>query len=383
MIMAYKQAFDQAGTLHEPAVTTSANKNRGQPLPQWQRMLTHSITTAEQLAHHLLVDCQALQEVIERYPLRINPYYHSLIQKPGDAIWKQVVPDERELLDTDGMEDPLAEDTYSPVPNITHRYPDRVLFLVSNQCAVHCRFCTRKRKIGKQFAVSHKTINEGIAYIRFHREVRDVLISGGDPLLLEDDAIADILASVRSISHVEIIRIGSRVPCVLPQRITGRLSKTLRKFHPLYINTHFNHPDEITPEAVKACALLHDAGIPLGCQTVLLKGVNDDPAVMQQLMQKLLAIRVKPYYLHQMDLAQGTGHFRTSIKTGLRIIQSLCGHTSGMAVPHFVIDLPGGGGKVPLLPEYVTGMKNGKLLIKNFQGKIFRYPLHAEDRRKF
>ena len=190
--------------------------------------------------------------------------------------------------------------------------------------------------------------------------------------------LSDILASVRSIPHVEIIRIGSRVPCVLPQRITGRLSKALRKFHPLYINTHFNHPDEITPEVVKACALLHDAGIPLGCQTVLLKGVNDDPVVMQELMQKLLAIRVKPYYLHQMDLAQGTGHFRTSITTGLRIIQSLCGHSSGMGVPQFVIDLPGGGGKVPLLPEYVTGMKNGRLLIKNFQGKIFRYPLHAE-----
>ena len=378
--MAYKTTFNQAAALHIPA---SIEKNRRQPLPQWRRMLNHSITTAEQLAHHFPVDCQALQPVIDCYPLRINPYYLGLIKQPGDSIWKQVVPDEGELLDTDGMEDPLAEDTYSPVPNITHRYPDRVLFLVSNQCAVHCRFCTRKRKIGKQFAVTNKTISEGIAYIRFRREVRDVLISGGDPLILEDEALAEILNAVRSIPHVEIIRIGTRVPCVLPQRITGRLSKTLRKFHPLYINTHFNHPEEITTEAAKACTLLNDSGIPLGCQTVLLKGVNDNPVVMQKLMQKLLAIRVKPYYLHQMDLAQGTGHFRTSIATGLRIIQSLCGHTSGMGVPQFVIDLPGGGGKVPLLPEYVAGIKNGKLLIKNFQGKIFHYPLHAEDSGKY
>jgi len=348
--MAYKSVLKQTSTLYKPA---PALKNRRQPLPQWRRMLKHSITTAGQLAQQFPVDSQALQEVIERYPLRINPYYLGLIQQPGDPIWKQVVPDEKELLDADGMEDPLAEDSYSPVPNITHRYPDRVLFLVSNQCAVHCRFCTRKRKIGKQFAVTHKTISEGIAYIRFHREVRDVLISGGDPLLLEDDAIADILASVRSIPHVEIIRIGSRVPCVLPQRITGRFSKTLRKFHPLYINTHFNHPDEITTEAAKACALLNDSGIPLGCQTVLLRGVNDAPVVMQKLMQKLLMNRVKPYYLHQMDLARGTSHFRTSITTGLRIIQSLCCHNSGMGVPQFVIDLPGGGGKVPLLPEYL------------------------------
>ena len=185
---------------------------------------------------------------------------------------------------------------YSPVPNITHRYPDRVLFLVSNQCAVHCRFCTRKRKIGRQFTVTGKTVSEGIAYIRFHREVRDVLISGGDPLMLADEQLAEILAAMRAIPHVEIIRIGTRVPCVLPQRVTKRLVKTLQRFHPLYINTHFNHPAEITSEAAQACALINDAGIPLGCQTVLLKGVNDDPFVMQQLMQKLLAIRVKPYY---------------------------------------------------------------------------------------
>ena len=362
--------------LQKAATTVLTIQADGRPArTRWQQLAANALTTAEQLARYFPIDREAMQKVIDCYPLRINPYYLSLITMPDDPLWKQVVPDERELLDTMGMEDPLAEEHYSPIPNITHRYPDRVLFLVSNQCAVHCRFCTRKRKIGKQFIVTEKTISEGIAYIRFHREVRDVLISGGDPLLLADEQLAGILASVRAIPHVEIIRIGTRVPCVLPQRVTKRLVKTLRQFHPLYINTHFNHPAEITPEAAGACALVSDAGIPLGCQTVLLHGVNDDPFVMQQLMQKLLTIRVKPYYIHQMDLARGTGHFRTALATGLSIMQALRGHTSGMCVPHFVIDLPGGGGKIPLLPEYVVGEENGTLLVKNFQGKVFSYPL--------
>ena len=344
-------------------------------MPRWERLLKHAITNAAQLAEYFAGDYPALQRVIDRYPLRINSYYLSLIKKPEDPIWKQVVPDERELLDANCMEDPLAEEQYSPVPQIIHRYPDRVLFLVSCQCAVYCRFCTRKRKMGKQHVLTPQAIQDGISYIRFHPEVRDVLISGGDPLLLQDEALCDILAAVRAIPHVEIIRIGTRVPCVLPQRITMRLARMLRKFHPLYVNTHFNHPDEITADAAKACGLLNDAGIPLGCQTVLLKGVNDNPTVMLRLMQKLLAIRVKPYYLHQMDLAKGTGHFRTSITTGLHIMRALNGHVSGMGVPQYVIDLPGGGGKVPLLPEYVVKMKNGTLAVKNREGKIFHYPL--------
>jgi lysine 2,3-aminomutase len=342
---------------------------------RWQQLAANAVTAAGELARSFPIDAQAIETVIGRYPLRINPYYLGLIKEAGDPLWRQVVPDEKELLDTGGIEDPLAEERFSPVPNITHRYPDRVLFLVSNQCAVHCRFCTRKRKIGRQFAVTDKTLSDGIAYIRFHREVRDVLISGGDPLMLEDEQLAGILSAVRAIPHVEVIRIGTRVPCVLPQRVTKRLVKTLQQFHPLYINTHFNHPSEITPEAQQACALLADAGIPLGCQTVLLRGVNDDPAVMRELMRKLLAIRVKPYYIHQMDLARGTGHFRTPLARGISILEALRGHTSGMCVPHFVIDLPGGGGKVPLLPEYVVGEKNGNLLVRNFQGKIFSYPL--------
>jgi len=360
--------------MHRKAATTVLSMQTA-GRTSWQQLAANAVTTAEQLVRCFPIDREAMQKVIDRYPMRISPYYLGLIKEPGDPLWQQVVPDEKELSDTAGMEDPLAEEEYSPVPNITHRYPDRVLFLVSNQCAVHCRFCTRKRKIGKQFTVTDKTLSEGLAYIRFHREVRDVLISGGDPLMLANEQLADILAAVRAIPHVEIIRIGTRVPCVLPQRITKRLVKTLQRFHPLYINTHFNHPEEITPEASQACAMVNDAGIPLGCQTVLLKGVNDNAAVMQQLMQKLLCIRVKPYYIHQMDLARGTGHFRTSLAKGLSIMQALRGHTSGMCVPHFVIDLPGGGGKIPLLPEYVVGEENGTLLVKNFQGKIFRYPL--------
>jgi lysine 2,3-aminomutase len=365
-------------SMHRKAATTALSMQTA-GRTRWQQLAAGAVTTAEQLARCFPVDREALQQVIDRYPMRISPYYFGLIKEPGDPLWQQVVPDERELTDNVGMEDPLAEEEHSPVPNITHRYPDRVLFLVSNQCAIHCRFCTRKRKIGRQFAVTGKTVSEGIAYIRFHREVRDVLISGGDPLMLADEQLAEILAAMRAIPHVEIIRIGTRVPCVLPQRVTKRLVKTLQRFHPLYINTHFNHPAEITSEAAQACALINDAGIPLGCQTVLLKGVNDDPFVMQQLMQKLLAIRVKPYYLHQMDLARGTGHFRTALAIGLSIIQALREHTSGMCVPHFVIDLPGGGGKVPLLPEYVLGEKDGNLLLRNFQGKVFRYPLGKED----
>ncbi len=346
---------------------------------QWQSLLANSITTMGSLCHYFSIEDEDIRTVIERYPLRINHYYLGLIQKPGDPIWKQAVPDVRELHDPEGLVDPLAEEAYSPVPNITHRYPDRVLFLVSNQCAVYCRFCTRKRKTGKQFAVDEKTISEGIAYIRFHREVRDVLLSGGDPLLLEDEALADILSAVRALPHVEIIRIGTRVPCTLPQRVTKRLAGLLRRFQPLYINTHFNHPDEITPEAAQACSRLSDAGIPLGCQTVLLKGVNDNPEIMQRLMRQLLTIRVKPYYLHQGDLTRGTAHFRTSLAAGLRIMQSLRGHASGMCVPHYVIDLPGGGGKVPILPEYVVGEEAGSLLIKNYQGEIFSYPLRSEE----
>lgn len=348
----------------------------------WKKLLSHSITTTDQLAKFYssyAVKKSEIQAVIDRYPMFVNPYFMGLMKHSGGPLWKQAIPDRRELLDTQGIHDPLAEDRFSPVPNIIHRYPDRVLFIVSNRCAMYCRFCTRKRKIGKEFIVNDKTIEQGITYIRSHRNIRDVLLSGGDPLLLEDDFLAKILQDLRSIPHIEIVRISTRVPCLLPQRITKNLANLFKQVHPVYIHTHFNHPDEITPEAARACVILADAGIPLGCQTVLLRGVNDTPWIMKQLMQKLVAIRVRPYYLHHMDLTRGTKHFRTTIQTGLSIIKALNGYTSGICVPHYVIDLPGGGGKVPLLPHYVVGLKKQELLLSNFQGKIFKYRVDQED----
>ncbi len=276
----------------------------------------------------------------------------------------------------------LAEDKDSPVNIIVHRYPDRCLFLVSHTCASFCRFCTRKRKVGNPEKISRQYIDEGIAYIQAHPEICDVVISGGDPLMLEDDLIEHILSSIRKIKHVEIMRIGSRVPCVLPHRITNKLVNMLKKYHPLFMNVHFNHPDELTPLAVKALAKLANAGIPLGNQTVLLKGVNDDPEVMKKLMQKLLAARVRPYYIYQADMVFGTDHLRTSVKKGLEIIKALRGWTSGLAVPHFVIDAPNGGGKIPLLPNYVEEMGDSEVVLKNYKGTVHRYVIAESEREK-
>ena len=305
----------------------------------------------------------------------INPYYLSLIKHKGDAIYRQCIPDIREITDERGLEDPLHEEALSPVPGLTHRYPDRVLLLISARCAMYCRFCNRKRKVGRPSMVTKESVREGLAYIRSHHEIRDVLLSGGDPLLLGNRDLYLILKELRSISHVEIIRIGTRVPCTLPQRVTPQLAEMLKKFHPLYVHTHFNHPSEITAHASLACKRLADAGIPLGCQTVLLKGINDDPIIIKELMQKLLTIRLRPYYLFQADLAKGTSHFWTPISKGPAIMAGLQGHTSGLCVPHFAIDLPGGGGKVPLLPEYIMGVDGDSLLIKNYMGKEYRYPI--------
>ncbi len=324
-----------------------------------------------------------LEEVTGAYPVCINSYIAGMLKGPGDPLWRQFVPDSAELEDTTGMIDPLAEDSHAPAPNITHRYPNRVLFLVSNRCAVHCRFCTRKRKIGRSFDVTPDTIGQGIDYISRSRQVRDVLLSGGDPLLLPTAQLADILGRLRAIPHVDIIRIGTRVPGVLPDRITARLARTLARAHPLYVNTHFNHPAEITPQARRACALLAEAGIPLGCQTVLLKGVNDSGEIMRELMQALLGMRVRPYYLHHMDCTRGTAHFRTSLTTGLAIVGALRSHVSGMSVPHYVIDLPGGGGKVPLTPDYIQAVDGNRLLIKNFRGDLYGYDICPQDAETF
>ncbi|MGD9211322.1 MAG: KamA family radical SAM protein [Desulfobacteraceae bacterium] len=340
---------------------------------EWRALDRDAITTPEELSKALNVDVTKIRQVQKQFPFRVNRYYLSLIREVGDPIWKQAIPDPKELINN-GFEDPLAEEHDSPVPNITHRYPDRVLFYVSSLCAMYCRFCTRKRKVSDPKSVYDNGIESGLKYIREHKIIRDVIVSGGDPLLLTNKKIEYILKSLRRIQHIEIIRIGTRTPVTLPQRITAKLCEILKQYHPLYINTHFNHPREITPESKKACARLADAGIPLGNQTVLLKGVNDTPQVMKKLLQMLLTIRVKPYYIYQVDLVKGTEHFRTPVQTGLNIIQAVRGYTSGMAVPHFVIDAPGGGGKIPLMPDPIVCCKDNNIYLKNFEGNIFTYP---------
>jgi lysine 2,3-aminomutase len=342
-------------------------------MKHWQTLLQKSLTDPAQLLAYFRFDPGNIHRVTAVYPMRINPYYLSLIKKPGDAIWRQAVPDALELTDTVCMEDPLNEENLSPVPNLVHKYPDRALFLVHNQCAVYCRFCTRKRKVGrKEMRVSLKIINGGINYLQQTPAIKDVLVSGGDPLLLDDNRLNYILSRLRAIKHVDIIRIGSRVPCTLPMRVTKKLAAMIKRYHPVYINSHFNHPDEITPEAAKACNRLADAGIPLGSQTVLLKGINDDPEIIKQLMYKLLHMRVKPYYLFQTDMTKGTDHFRTPIDKGLEIMKSLIGNVSGMAVPTFAVDAPGGGGKIPLLPDYIEQMGR-QLVFQNYCGLTCSY----------
>jgi len=352
----------------------------------WKDQLKNSITSAQELAEAFpsaQIDMEQVSRVIKEYPMLINPYIAQQLRDRNSPFWKQVIPHVDEMDIKDGLVDPLAEEEFSPVVNVTHRYPDRVLFLVSNQCAMYCRFCTRKRKIGKNFRVDAETLKQGIEYVRHNEQITDVLVSGGDPLLLEDDVLAGILKRLKDIPHVEILRIGTRVPVLLPRRITEKLAKMLACFQPLYINTHVNHPDEITGEAETACRILRAAGISLGCQTVLLKGVNDRSEVMKALMKKLLRTGVRPYYLHHVDMTCGVSHFRTSIKTGLDIVSSMRGDISGMAVPHYVIDLPGGGGKVPLVSEAVSGIEGDKLLIRNYQGKVFRYKIEAADQKLF
>ena len=326
---------------------------------------------SEYLASRFGIDPAPLETVAARYPARISHHYLSLIGEPGDPIWRQCVPDLRELND-DQLPDPLDEERLSPVPGLIHRYPDRVVWLVSDECASYCRFCMRKRQLGQSFPGTEQNRSAALDYIATHPEIRDVILSGGDPLMLADGELDDLLGRLRAIPHVEIIRVGSRIPVVLPERITPELCNLLKKHHPLFLNTHFNHPVEVTPEAAEACARLADAGIPLGNQTVLLKGVNDDPAVMTLLMQRLLAIRVRPYYLHQMDLVRGTGHFRTSVACGVRIMAALRGHTSGLANPYYVIDLPGGKGKVPVLPE-TARWEEEKLILTTYTGEMLEY----------
>lgn len=314
--------------------------------------------------------------------MAVPPYFASLMDPddPNCPIRRQCIPTSKELtISPEEMRDPCGEEKYSPVHGLVHRYPDRVLFLVSEMCPMYCRHCTRSRFVGEgRRTVNSATYDEAIHYIRTHPEVRDVLISGGDPLMLSDHLLEYIIQSVRSIPHVELIRIGTRVPVTLPQRVTPDLVRMLKKNGPLWMSVHFNHSKEISPRVVKACSDLADAGIPLGSQTVLLKGVNDNPETMKRLMHDLVKIRVRPYYIYQCDPIVGSRHFRTPIATGLKIMEALRGHTSGYAVPTFVIDAPGGGGKIPVEPNYIVSHQDGKYVLRNYAGEEFEYLDNAE-----
>lgn len=345
---------------------------------KWQfRHLIRDIPTLKQIIQLGEQEEQDVARCLKVFRMAITPYYASLIHPAyeRDVIRLQAVPRLYETEEVpDDHDDPLHEDIDSPVPGITHRYPDRVLFLITNICSMYCRHCTRRRVVGVEDThLSKSLVESGLNYIRKHPEIRDVLISGGDPLILSDKQLESVLKALRAIDHVEIIRIGSRTPVVLPQRITPGLLRMLKKYHPIYINTHFNHPREITFEAKQACEKLADAGIPLGNQTVLLRDVNDCPNIMKKLVQTLLAIRVKPYYLYQCDLSKGLSHFRTSITKGMEIIENLRGHTTGMAVPTFVVDAPGGGGKIPLMPNYLLSQSDRRLVLRNYEGVITTY----------
>lgn len=352
----------------------------------WQWQLRNSIYTASQLQGIIRLsydEIKAMSRACTGLPLRITPYYASLMEKedPSQPIRRCIVPVDDEFLVSPGeARDPLEEENQSPVPGLVHRYPDRVLFLTTGFCSTYCRYCTRSRIVGNtnKFRVSIKRWDEAIAYIEATPNVRDVLLSGGDPLTLLDSHLDYLLSKIKAIPHVEMVRIGTKVPVVLPQRITPRLLKILKKYQPLWISIHFTHPDELTPETSAACNFLADAGIPMGSQTVLLKGINDNVQTLKKLFQGLLKIRVRPYYLYQCDPILGSAHFRTSVQKGIAMIEGLRGHTTGYAVPHYVIDAPGGGGKIPLVPEYYQGKVDGGVILRNYAGKTFRYPDYTD-----
>ena len=357
--------------------TLSSNWN------DWHWHISHAITDIAMVEDLLGISFSPdervkLEETINTFPMRITPYYLSLIQADdyvNDPIFMQAFPSVAELIhERCDMKDPLAEDTDSPAPCITHRYPDRVLFLVSNLCAMYCRHCTRKRRVGDVNAIpAVSEIKEGIAYIAGHPEIRDVLLSGGDPLMLPDSMLDWILTELQNIPHVEVLRIGSRVPVVLPYRITDELVAILKKHNPLFLNTHFNHPREVTTSSKEALRKLADGGIPLGNQSVLLAGVNDCPRIMKKLVHKMVQNRVRPYYMYQCDLSEGIAHFRTPVGKGIEIIESLIGHTSGFAVPTYVIDAPGGAGKIPIMPNYLLSWSTNKVVLRNYEGVISTY----------
>jgi lysine 2,3-aminomutase len=343
-------------------------------MEKWKKIFSNSITDAQELKRLFKIDEEEINKIIERYPMRINPYYFSLIKAKGDPIWKQCIPHPKEIRDQREDADPLLEELYSPIFGLVHRYHDRVLLLVSNMCATYCRFCTRKRKVGKEYkTLKDEDFQKAIKYIKTHKEIRDVIISGGDPLLLENKRLEAYIKRIRNIKHVEIIRIDSRTPCTLPQRITPRLCNMLKKYSPIYFLTHFNHPNEITKEAKIACEMLADSGMVMGNQSVLLKGVNDNPWVLKQLGEELLKIKVRPYYIFIPDAVMGTRHFRVPIRRATKIMRGVIGHTSGLAIPKLIIDLENGGGKIPLSPIYIKKKEGKKYTFRNFEGKLFPY----------
>jgi len=375
------------------AADLSENQVNQSKWTDWHWQLRNSIKrvdTFEKLLGIELKDVERrkIELTLRKFPLSITPYYLSLIDADdfrNDPIFRQAFPDPKELeIDKCDMSDPLAEDRDSPAPGITHRYPDRVLFHISNVCSMYCRHCTRKRKVGDTDSIPDRDqIRAGLDYIRGATEVRDVLLSGGDPLMLSDQYLDWVLTELRQIKHVQVIRIGSRMPVVLPYRITDDLVDMLKKHHPVWLNTHFNHPREITSSSKQAIRKLADAGIPLGNQTVLLAGVNDCVRIVKSLVHKLVENRVRPYYLYQCDLSEGLSHFRTPVGKGIEIMEGLIGHTSGFSVPTYVIDAPGGGGKIPLTPNYLISLSTNKVVLRNYEGVITTYAEPESYKTKF
>jgi lysine 2,3-aminomutase len=354
----------------------------------WKWQLSHRLRTLDEVAQVVNLtqeECEGIRRATGDFPLSITPYYASLMdpEDPMCPVRRLAVPTSHELnVAPEERADPLDEQADAPVPLITHRYPDRVLFLITDMCSMYCRHCTRRHFTGEfGHAAPRPQIDRAIAYIRDTPAVRDVLVSGGDALLVGDDWLEYVISRLRAIPHVEIIRLGTRMPVVCPQRITENLAAMLRRYHPIYLNTHFNHPKEITPEAEEACARLADAGVPLGNQVVLLRDLNDCPVVMKQLMHACLRIRVRPYYIYQCDLTPGLSHFRTPVSRGIEIMEMLRGHTTGFAVPTFVVDAPGGGGKIPVMPNYVVSMTPEKVILRNYEGVLCSYTEPAAPQR--
>lgn len=346
----------------------------------WHWQVKNRIETLDQLKQYITLteeEQEGVRVALKTLRMAITPYYLSLIDpnNPNDPVRRQAIPSIKETHQASAdLLDPLHEDEDSPVPGITHRYPDRVLFLITDMCSMYCRHCTRRRFAGQKDAnVGLDLIQQGIDYIARTPQVRDVLLSGGDCLMVSDEVLESIIKRLRAIPHVEIIRLGSRTPVVCPMRITDKLVNMFKQYHPIWLNTHFNHPNECTPEAFEACVKLANAGIPLGNQSVLLRGVNDDTRVMKKLVQRLVQMRVRPYYIYQCDLSMGLEHFRTTVSKGIEIIENLRGHTSGYAVPTFVVDAPGGGGKTPVMPQYVISQAPGKVVLRNYEGVITTY----------